>query len=395
MCSSTRSSIYKPKVPEPFIVLALAVAGEKIFGASCDKAVHVWHAATCTHLGVCEGHTGWVLAVCADPLVKAVFSAGEDRTIRAWDPASHCQLQSLQGHTDRINSVLLAAGRVFSASDDGTVRAWNAQSYEAIAIMEGHSDCVCCLAADEERVYSGSDDNTVRVWDCLSLAHLGTLSGHWDCIRTLALGGSLLFSGSDDTTIHVWDARTFAHKGALLGHTEPVSAVVASGGIVYSGSSSEFGVRTWCSDSLQPTCTLQGHREGITGLVAAGNRLYSASNDASVRMWDVGEGVTSGLESTALEVPPRSRDRNRIPDESKRWGPQDLFDSINELLEVAAEENEAEPVSPGALLEGEENMPNGEEDPQGALQHTPNPLFTPRGGAVSPEDMERVLEAFE
>ena len=143
------------------------------------------------------------------------------------------------------------------------------------------------------------------------------LVGHTQDVRTLATSSGAVVSGSRDASIRVWaqgqgsDMDSDIASVVVQGHGDYVTALALSpvDGTIVSGSRDNT-IRLWSRSSRGAyalATVLSGHEYQITGVtilddVRAASKervLASTSLDGSVRLWRVGEGVTTASKSDA------------------------------------------------------------------------------------------------
>lgn len=195
-------------------------------------------------------------------------SGSDDATIRLWDLSkSKPSGTKLKAHTKSIWSlqVVMRKGEVCCASGDwgGDICLWDIRSRKCVQSWKAHRDAVFRLAVlADGRLLSASWDSTLKIWDPDTGRCLATLEGHKGYVRALAvLWDGRWASAGDDKRILIWDG-----EGA--------------------GSSS--------GSSSSPTLvkTLAGHKKKIECLTALfDGKLASAGHDATIRIWDVDEGL--------------------------------------------------------------------------------------------------------
>lgn len=85
------------ETPPPDYVSSVAFSpdGKVVAGASFDRKVRLWDAATGKLVRTLEGHTGRVWHVAFRPDGKQIGSSGADRTIRLWDAQDGRLLRSI------------------------------------------------------------------------------------------------------------------------------------------------------------------------------------------------------------------------------------------------------------------------------------------------------------
>jgi eukaryotic-like serine/threonine-protein kinase len=151
--------------------------GERIASASMDGMVHIWDVASGKRLCAYREHVGedtWVLDVAWSPDGTRIASAeggpGEERqySIHVWEAATDTHLLTYQGHSASIYSLAWSpdSARIASGSYDSTVQVWEAGS-GALLATHPHPGWVHAVAwsPDGSLIAAALDDYMVQVWD--------------------------------------------------------------------------------------------------------------------------------------------------------------------------------------------------------------------------------------
>jgi small GTP-binding protein len=140
--------------------------------------------------------------------------------------------------------------------------------------VEESGDAVLTLAWSPNRpiLASGGADNAVRLWDSQDGASIAVLRAHSDWVRAVVWSpdGRLLASASEDKTVCIW-RDLFAGNHSDIADGE---MVVAADPLVLSGHSDWVRCLAWSPH---------------------GRLLASGSDDASIRVWDVGTSTCEQL----------------------------------------------------------------------------------------------------
>ena len=294
--------------------------GRMLASGSSDKTVRLWDVGSGRPRRTLTGHRNWVNSVSFSPDGGMLASSSRDSTVRLWDANSGGHLHTLEGHTWGVRSVSFSPdGRMLaSGSSDKTVRLWDANSGGHLHTLEGHTwgvDSVS-FSPDGRMLASSSRDFTVRLWDVGSGEHLRTLKGHTGGVYSVSFSpdGRMLASGGGDFTVRLWDVGTGRFLKTFKGHTGSIHSVSFSpDGTTLASSSggSDLTIRLWDVGSGQHRKTLIGHTAPVNGVVFSpdGRTLASSSYDATVRLWDVHNGLRKlGVPCTAVSGPAFSPD---------------------------------------------------------------------------------------
>ncbi|EOD39562.1 hypothetical protein EMIHUDRAFT_448870 [Emiliania huxleyi CCMP1516] len=209
-------------------------------------------------------------------------------------PTEPFQLSAiLTGHEQDVRSVgPFADGQVITGSRDATVRVWKVDSESADGAsatcthtLSGHTHFVGAVgitAAGE--ALSGSNDKHIIIWNTEAAAPAHVLQGHTEpvtCVRVSPSSGQL-FSASWDKTARVWDLGSASCVAVLKGHeaalwaVQPLGEEAASDRCLTGGG--DRTIKLWAGETCERT--YEGHSD-VAGFL-------SCSNDATVRMWELG-----------------------------------------------------------------------------------------------------------
>jgi WD40 repeat protein len=314
--------------------------GRTVALISVDGTIHLWQVEgnelTSPHtLAGDNPVTSISFSVNAQNLV----STATDSTISLWRVGTGELLQVLDDHVSSTyialsrDSSLLAAGL-----PDGRVNIWSLDKGEIIETLQGGGGLISSLAfsPDGETVAAGTEDGSVILWSVADGSLIQSVTDHEDVVWSVAYSpdGSYLISGSGDGTLRLWYLGgqagiqpaqelpygeivygvTYCNNGMvvfglgdstvravsstlnreLAGHTDDVRSVACSsrGNMLASGSA-DNSIRLWSLGDVISSKTLIGHTDTVTSVAFSpeGILLASGSDDGTVRVWDV-EGGT-------------------------------------------------------------------------------------------------------
>jgi WD40 repeat protein len=295
--------------------------GARLAGASADKTVRIWDAATGREEFPLRGHTSWVHSVCFSPDGKRLASASHDRTVRLWDATTGREEQALKLHTDDVRAACFSPDgkRLASASHDGTVRVWDAGTGQQIFTLKGHSEVrSVCFSPDGKRLVS-TGGFTVMVWDAATGAQEFTLtrlrSDPPSSVVSFSPDGKRL-AAADGTTVRVWDVTDVVWQEILTfdRHVRVVGTVCFSPDGKRLASADEDGiVRVWNPATGQETLAVRAHSVPVNAVCFSpdGKRLASAGQDGRVALWN----ATLGQEERTLSrnIRPATREGFFLP----------------------------------------------------------------------------------
>ena len=303
-----------------------------------------------------SGHRGGVHELTGLPRTKHLVSAGEaDNLIKVWDFETGRLVQDFRGHRDIIYCLAASPNgmQIASGGRDHRALVWSLEDKED-NLLDAHRGWVWSgqFSPDSREVVTGCQDAHLRLWD----AKTSRLLGHFEDeslgkdsngihrahdvsiqFATYSPNGERLASAGKDGHIKIWDASnrklkftfpkldglnclSFSPDGKLLCSTDdggkfivwdmttkkpvytkqldgeawpcvcsPVGDVVAASGPCRT-------IYVWNLRTGEEVFQLSGHTRDVTSLSFSddGKKLVSASADATVRLWDVEEGIPLG-----------------------------------------------------------------------------------------------------
>ncbi|CAL1378203.1 unnamed protein product [Linum trigynum] len=308
--SSSYRCVASTAVKKDGQVLSMAAATsdvELLYTGTDANVIRVWKLAPeLTECGQLKTRAGRVVAI--HVAGDRVYGAYGDGKIRVWQRTwrdsgggfKHVRVGTIPATGGVVRSYISAAGK-----DNKTSR---------------HKGPITSLAINiaDDILYSSSLDKTVKVWRISDLKCVETIPAHSSSINSILVSGAdaLLFTASDDATIRVWrrnfcgstGGRPHALVVTLPAKQSPVKALALTpdGSVLYGGCSDGY-VHFWTKGwQLQYGGALQGHTHAVMVLAAArdGGYVVSGSADRTCRVWrrDVVDGGGVGSRHVCLAV---------------------------------------------------------------------------------------------
>jgi WD40 repeat protein len=347
---------------DKLLSVAFRSDGKRVVTASSDGTVRQWDPETGQEVETpYERHTGEVTGAIYSPDGQWVASAGIDRTIRVWRAKGRQDVALLLGHTGTVVELAFAPGSgrlasrsrdsLLSVAGDDTVRVWEVDPQATLPVLRGHSKYVYPVAfsPDGRWIASGSWDTKVRLWDAATGAPCATLP-HPGYPWTLAYSpdGQWLLTGIfADSRLRIWDVATArVHKEIKLPDgtlhfltmspdgkrvattlqdmqnkfhllvcdvtSEAVLFSAEGGALAYSRDGRWLAARAADRKTVllldaqthETAARFEGHAKVVHSATFSpdSRRLASCSQDATVRLWQIGSGACQKLIGHTNEV---------------------------------------------------------------------------------------------
>lgn len=167
-------------------VLSLTIDKNTLVSSSRDQCAKIWELvvhdsglpASLQLRHTLEGHSMAVLAV--QVAGSRVYTTSGDKSIRVWDKQSGNLIRTLEGLVSiaqfQIRKGVTGTEQLLGASTDKTVRLYDLETGAELACLTGHTNVVCSaqfLELDRVdvghlRIVSASYDGSIRVWKVLA-----------------------------------------------------------------------------------------------------------------------------------------------------------------------------------------------------------------------------------
>jgi len=357
----------------PVLGLGFSPDGKLLLSSGQDSTIGLWRVTGRVELPVVRGHDRSVQGIDFSPDDRVLASGGMDGTIRLWDTTSGSELQVLHGHAARVTGVRFSPDGRFlaTASTDRTVRLWNRRRALEYRVLGSHWSPVYELAfsSDGQLLASAGNDKRVRLWSIDQGAQHEVLAGHRSGVYGLAFrpdgsilasagrdhasAGRILASAGRDRTVHLWDTASKRLLRVLQGHSAGVNGVdFHPDGTQLASASDDGSVRLWDIATgrgvvldrrdarayflafhpggqlvgvpysnrtaalipLYPGATriLRGHHGEVNRLRFShdGRLAATSSDDGTVRLWWVRDGMPYWRGPVMLGSPPRLSTHN-------------------------------------------------------------------------------------
>src|SRR5262249_29676189 len=150
---------------------------------------------------------------------KQLAGATLDRTVKIWDAATGKESRDLGGNEVVFRLAFSADGKRLALCGPTQVTVRDLMSRESKWEFPHTASCVA-HNGDGTGLFAAGHDKIIRVWDLQTGRETMALQRHADMIHRLAISpdGTRLFSASSDKTIRIWDVNAGKEVLRLTGH---------------------------------------------------------------------------------------------------------------------------------------------------------------------------------
>ena len=209
-------------------------ACERLCSSSKDGTVRVWNARTRRCERSLSGHTAAVTAVRWSGRGR-IYSASQDCTILVWHPDSGERLHTVRVHGHWVNAMSLSSDYLLRcgafAADDAPPTS-PGQPRRRLTVEQARQ---AHEALGEERLCAGSDDYTLSVIrmptiddkptaDAVASDSIARMTGHQQLVNHVGFSpdGRWIASASFDKSVRIWDGHSGRFVTAFRQHVQAV-----------------------------------------------------------------------------------------------------------------------------------------------------------------------------
>lgn len=293
-----------------------------------------------------QGHDSVVTSVDITEDGASVVSGSWDNSVRFWETKTCTCLKVLLGHSSNVNAVTLSGGgqKCFSAGEDEQIGVWDLMAVKELLSSDVLSDSInsVCMSADGSTVAALIGLKQVYLWSVTTGKHIYTIkSEHGVSCLGLSPSGDYVCLGLDIKEVHVWSSSVSGSGMGLFGDPSKSSG---NPGLILTPKSTHTTTAAMGGNQPRLLHTLTGHTDVVTCVCCTDSLVLSGSADKTVRLYDLEEGLYSGItlsghtgELTCIAVSPAPNNdfHTTITKEAS------MFDSFNngssaELLKLTA-----------------------------------------------------------
>lgn len=288
--------------------VALSDDGTQGLSAGCDLRAALWSTADGNERQSFTGHnhgdTPCLNYVAFSPDGNYAFT-GNTGGGRLWDLQTNEFLQAIFGHRyaqyhavfSADSTQLLTAGGdrapISCLADCGSAKLWDVATGELVQTFTTLNIVYrAAISPDGLRVVTGSADGEVVLWDAQSGERLRQFNAHSDAVYGLDIspdGSQIVTAAGQD--LFLWDLATGTVRHAY-GHPTNIrnAAFGPNGKTIVTAAGSNGYLWDARNGSLK---FAMGHHQSLYDVAISGNGQYvaTASQDFTVRLWNVDEGM--------------------------------------------------------------------------------------------------------
>lgn len=284
-----------------------------------------------------NAHASEILTAAINSDATSIVTGGNDKRAQVWDAKSGEKSKVFAQSTAVTASAFSANDKYFATgAADGKIIIFDAKEGKIKKILKEHSLDITALSFNPINDYfvTTSKDMTAKIWDGVSGGSLFTLRGHTKAVNAAVFSpdGKSIVTGSSDNTIKIWDAATGTMKSSIDANSKEVTALawssdgkyIVSGGsdgtvviweaisgnkiaetsfknhincvaispdvqyLAVAGASKKIVIYNMETKAIVKE--FEAHDKDINAIAFSdkGNIFISVSNDASLKIWDVG-----------------------------------------------------------------------------------------------------------
>jgi WD40 repeat protein len=281
-------------------VVAFSDSGDVLASGGWEGGVRLWQTAGGQRLARWQAHGDSVNGIGFASDDQLIVTAGYDGVLAAWDRGGN-PVRRQQTPSPITHMVLAtAAGRVLTGHADGAVRVWRLADFHLLQVRELHRGAVRAVAIDpvELRYASSGADGTIQVFDESGPARQLAAPPVDAWTLAFAPDGRSLYGGGwfrlfrwnlSDGVLDVLPTR---HHGII----RDMQFIGDGGSLATISRQTDSSVYFLDPDTGEVTRAFQRHAlcGASIAVSAKGRYLGTTSDDASVRIWDLGQPATYG-----------------------------------------------------------------------------------------------------
>lgn len=327
--------------------------GSSIIGAYDDRTIRIWDSSPNSGFSSFDGHTSTIRDIAIFPDGKRVASVSDDKTVRIWDVITKQQERILEDHSNAVmNQVVVApdGSRIVTQYSDGSARLWNVQdgkdltelhddtglkstsnpitnvvfTHDSRRIVAVHTGDILLYDAESgarlqivsedlggtpQSIAASANDNVIII--SYSRHHLvffdansgkiikivddGTKGSFFTKLLSLSRTGEWFVTIAVDGGITIWDAKRFEPRiniGRNWDNIDITDVIISPDDGSFVTADKGGKLRFWNPTTGNASREID-NRAGVQTIAFTrdGDRLIAASNDGTIKVWSLSEGV--------------------------------------------------------------------------------------------------------
>jgi len=276
-------------------VVAFSQSGERLASGGWSGTVRLWRLPEGSAVRRWKGHSDSVNGIAFLDADRQIVTAGYDGILerRGLDGKLQQQISGLTPITHMDADV--ATDRLVTGHHDGTVRLWKASDFTLLGEQRLHKGAVKAVAVDPQRTRyaSSSTDGSVAVWtDSGTVAYLD--EPPTDAFTLAFSPNGQWLSGGSWFRLYRWNLDDGSLATLATEHTGIIKSVqYTDNGASLASISRQTDSSVYFLDPLNGEVKRRFQRHDLCGADVSvspdGRYLATTSDDASVRIWVLGE----------------------------------------------------------------------------------------------------------